>query len=382
MAEEEKVADINFNDFIEGIDVFFFKLDLQGKWVYLNKACEDIFGFPKEEMLGRSFFDYVLRDEQSKCKLFFEDIVKNGTAIHRIEVKIRTKNDEDKILGFNPYLVKDKNGIAIGMMGMGRDITERKRAEDELKEAYTKLKETQFHFMQAAKMAAIGQLVSSVIHEINSPLSGVINNVQLIKIEAEQKKEFNLQDFRYLLDIIEESALRCTKITRSLLDFSHASKRRFAPFSVNEAIERNVVLIEHEMKLQNIIINRELESNLPLISGDFQLLQQVIFDIISNAKWAIQKKYENQGGLITIKTYYEQQTNNAYILVSDTGIGIPQENIDKIFEPYFTTKPIGEGTGLGLSIVYNIIKEHKGTIEVDSEVNKGTTFKISLPALT
>ena len=135
------------------------------------------------------------------------------------------------------------------------------------------------------------------------------------------------------------------------------------------------------MKLQNIIIEKQLEPNLPLVSGNFQLLQQCIFDIITNARWAIRKKSDN-GGTITIKTHYDERfRKTADISISDTGVGIAQENLGKIFEPFFTTKPVGEGTGLGLSIVYNIIKEHNGIVTVESEPGQGAVFKISLPAI-
>jgi two-component system NtrC family sensor kinase len=230
-------------------------------------------------------------------------------------------------------------------------------------------------------MASVGILAGGVAHEINNPLVGVLNNVQLIKMMVQENKDFNLEEFKELLDIIEASALRCAKITRSLLDFSRASEGLFKSVSLNELAERVIILIQHELGLQNVIIKKEFANELPLISADSQLLQQAIFDIISNAKWAIQKKSGKQGGTITLKTAYDKENKQVLLYISDTGIGIPQENLERIFEPFFTTKEVGEGTGLGLYIVYNIIKEHKGTITVESQVGQGTTFKISLPAL-
>jgi two-component system, NtrC family, sensor kinase len=223
-------------------------------------------------------------------------------------------------------------------------------------------------------------LAGGVAHEINNPLTGVLNNVQLVKMMVEQKSNFDIKEFKEIIDVIENSALRCKKITQSLLDFSRSSKGTFQMISLNKIAEDVSILIEHELGLQNITIQKDLEPNLPDISGDPQLLQQVIFDIIANAKWAVQKKSEKEGGTITIKTHYEPKENNVSIFVSDTGIGIPKENLEKIFEPFFTTKNVGEGTGLGLAIVYGIIKAHKGIIKVESESGKGTTFTIVLPA--
>jgi len=257
----------------------------------------------------------------------------------------------------------------------------RKLAEAELMLAYEQVKTTQSQLVQSAKMASVGLLAGGVAHEINNPLTGVLNNVQLIKMMAEQKKDFSMEDFRDLLNVIEESAKRCTMITRSLLDFSHASKGVFQNLMLNEVVEKAVFLVDGELKLENIIVNKELDAGQPQIFGDFQLLEQAVFDLISNAKWAIQKKSGREGGSITIKTTYDSEAKQVFLFVSDTGMGITKENLERIFEPFFTTKSVGEGTGLGLSIVYGIIKEHQGNIEVESQEDRGTTFKISLPVV-
>ena len=177
-----------------------------------------------------------------------------------------------------------------------QDITERKQSEEELIKAHEELKSAQAQLVQSAKMASVGQLAGGVAHEINNPLTGVLNNVQLIKIELADKIDFKIEDFRQLLDIIEESAQRCAKITRSLLEFSRSAKDTLAPVSLNEAVEKVVVLIGHEMKLQNISIEKQFEPNLPLVPGNFQLLQQCIFDIITNARWAIRKNPKAPAG--------------------------------------------------------------------------------------
>jgi len=137
-------------------------------------------------------------------------------------------------------------------------------------------------------------------------------------------------------------------------------------------------LVRNELKLRNITFQEELAADLPEVQGDAQLLQQVIYGLIVNAKWAIEKK-SKEGGVITVKTNQNPLEKTVGIAVSDTGIGIPQENMSKLFTPYFTTKGVGEGTGLGLALFYNIIKNHKGDISVESQVGVGTTFTIKLP---
>lgn len=249
------------------------------------------------------------------------------------------------------------------------------------KEAEKRLLDSDKELLQAEKTVSIGQLVGGVAHEINNPLTGVLNNVQLIKMMAGTPQEFNQLELKEMLDIIEESAMRCKKITESLLEFSHASIGAFKPVSLNAIINKITGLIYNEMKLQSISVQNELQENLPCVQGDLQLLQQTIANLLSNAKWAIEKKQRKSGGLVIIKTQFEAENKRVVVYISDNGIGISEDKIGKIFEPFFSAKQTGVGTSLGLYIVSNIIRKHQGTIEVSSKPNEGSTFKISLPAV-
>ncbi|MEK6568083.1 MAG: histidine kinase dimerization/phospho-acceptor domain-containing protein, partial [Candidatus Omnitrophota bacterium] len=163
------------------------------------------------------------------------------------------------------------------------------RLHKKVDEKNRELEDSRNKMFQSGKLAAVGQLASSVAHEINNPLTGVLNNVQLIKMEMEMGADFKVTDFKEQLDVIEESASRCVKIARSLLDFSRAAKGTFQPFSLNEAVEKTITLIGHELKLRDVSVKKELGENLPRIQGDTQLIQQVIFDIVNNARYAIEK---------------------------------------------------------------------------------------------
>ncbi len=231
------------------------------------------------------------------------------------------------------------------------------------------------------KITFIGQLAGGIAHEINNPLTGVLNNVQLIKMMFGMPQELNQLELKELLDIIEDSAMRCKKITDSLLDFSYESIGVFQPISLNTLIERIIELMHNEIKLQSISIQKDLQENLPNVQGDSLLLQQVIFNLISNAKWAIEKKCGKSGGVVAIKTKFEPENQRVWVYISDNSIGIPDDEVGKIFGPFFSIKQTGVGSDLGLYITSNILRKHRGNIEVSSKLNEGTTFKISLPAV-
>ena len=222
-------------------------------------------------------------------------------------------------------------------------------------------------------MAAIGRLAGGVAHEINNPLTGVLNNVQLIRMMSSEKKELSPDDFKDLLEIIEESAVRCKKITETLIVFSHSSVMDFNEISLNEILEKSIVLMDNEIKSQNILFKNELQPGLPNIKGNLALLQQIISNLISNARWAVEKKFNNSGGgIISVKTEHALDKALVNLYITDNGIGIAEEKISQVFDPFFTTKQIGEGKGLGLPLVYYVIKQHKGAITVESKLNEGS----------
>ena len=343
-----------------------------------NKGAQKIYGYSYDEVKGRSILVVVPPENHDEFNQLM-DRVNNGEFIENFETT-RIRKDGRKIyvsLTLSP--IKSESGDVIGISTIGRDITASRKAQNELRVAYNKLKETQTQLVQASKMASIGMLAGGVAHEVNNPLTGVLNNVQLVKLMVEKGKKASSRELIEIFDAIEESAVRCKKITQSLLSFSRISKGEFKKVSLNEIVDEVLSLIGHEISLENILIKREFAPDIPPVIGDAQLLQQAIFDIINNAEWAIRKNSAKDGGVIDVKTVYDWGHRRAILSISDTGIGIPKENIDRIFEPFFTTKPVGEGTGLGLSIVYNIIKGHNGTIEVESLENRGTMFKITLP---
>jgi PAS domain S-box-containing protein len=365
-----------FEQSIDGIVI----LDLGGFVKFVNGSWALMHGYKVSELQGKHFSLFHSRQQMDGEVIpFNSQVLKEGSNegeighIHRNGVTFQT--------WMTTSLLKDSNGKPIGLVGTARDISERKRSELQLESAFNELKKAQTQLIQSAKMAAVGQLGSGIAHEINNPLTGVLNNVQLIKMLMKENKDCKAEEFKELLDVIEESAHRCIKITRALLDFSHASKGVFQPLQVNEVVEKVVNFIGNELKLDNIRIEKALAADLPQVSGDSQLLQQAIFDIVNNARWAVNKKASPREGVITLRTENDPAKRSVIIYILDTGVGISKENLGKIFDPFFTTKKVGEGTGLGMAIVSNIMDKHNGTIEVTSEVGVGTTFKLILPAI-
>lgn len=231
-------------------------------------------------------------------------------------------------------------------------------------------KELQRRLLQSEKLAAIGMLAGGVAHEINNPLGGILAFAQLAMRDITRDNPV----FSDLKEI-EEAALRCKRIVQDLLDFSRQkSDEVMEPVQLNEVLKRIVPLIKVQARASKIQIEYQFADDLPVIMGNFHKLQQVFLNLVTNAYHAMGQT----GGKLILKTSAAKGRVTA--AVKDSGPGIPAEHLGKIFDPYFTTKPQGEGTGLGLSISYGIVKDHLGTIDVDTGKGDGTTFALSFPS--
>jgi signal transduction histidine kinase/ActR/RegA family two-component response regulator len=241
---------------------------------------------------------------------------------------------------------------------------------DELEKSLQELQRTQAKLIQSEKLAAVGQLTSGVAHELNNPLTAIIGYAQILEagdLPAPVKND---------LARITEQAQRSARIVENLLTFSRQHKPDRLPVDVNQLIEDTLQPVEHQLKLADIRVERNLAGDIPLAMGDPYQLQQVWLNLIQNAHQAMHDAHG--GGLLRIQT---STTTKGRIRVefSDTGPGIPPEAIQKIFDPFFTTRPVGKGTGLGLSICYGIIQEHQGDIWVETNAQGGSTFVVELP---
>jgi len=215
----------------------------------------------------------------------------------------------------------------------------------------------------------VGQLAAGVAHEINNPLTGIVTYSQLLLERAPEEGTT-----RSSLEKIVTQANRCRKIVRGLLDFSRQSKPDERPCNVNTVLQECVALVANQALFQNIEIVRHFGEDLPLVPMDPSQIQQVFLNLILNAAEATPAD-----GRLTLTTRLDPTSRYVEVEFADTGCGIKEADLERIFEPFFTTKGARRGTGLGLAISYGIVKEHRGTIGVESEVGKGTTFVVSLP---
>ncbi len=230
--------------------------------------------------------------------------------------------------------------------------------------------------IQSQKLASIGELSSGIAHEINNPLAIIGQEVEWIRHvakEIEAGSGLTIADMQDSVQEITRQVERCRDITHKLLDFARKKEPLIQAVDLNKLIEDMVRLVEREAKQHGIAIERHYGQNVPPVRTDGPLVRQVVLNILNNATYAIQKE-----GVITVTTK-ESEDGSADIVISDTGSGIPKEDLNKIFDPFFTTKPPGKGTGLGLSICHGIISRLGGTIAVESEVGRGTMFSIRLP---
>jgi signal transduction histidine kinase len=243
-------------------------------------------------------------------------------------------------------------------------------SQSKLKQTVETLKTTQSQLIQSEKLSAVGEFVAGVAHELNNPLAAVMGFSEMLK-DADVGEKHSRH-----LDMIFKSAQRCQKIVQSLLSFARRSAPERKPVSPNKLIEDVLEMIAYPLRTSNVKVITHFSPRLPLVLADGHQIQQVVLNLINNARQAIESA--GGSGRITITTNADARA--VRIIIQDNGPGITPENLKRIFDPFFTTKEVGKGTGLGLSLCYGMIREHGGNIMVGSQPGEGATFTIELPA--
>ncbi len=367
--------------FKHSIDVIMV-IDKEGRILERNPAHERRTGFTDEDLKGKTVFDMISPEKGEEIRASMD---KEGGFAGELEGV--SKDGERIPILVSVFPIHDEHGELDLYVSMGRDITAIKRALTDLADANRELRQTQAHLVQSEKMASLGGLVAGIAHEINTPV-GAMTSMHDTLVRAIAKLKDHLKDkspeafenderLKSLFGMIEESnqvirsgASRVAEIVRRLRSFARLDEAELKKVDIHEGLEDTLTLVHHEIK-HNIQVLRDY-GKLPAMSVFPSRLNQVFLNLLNNARQAIGEK-----GTITIRTWVEDKTAN--IAITDDGVGIPKENLSRIFDPGFTTKGVGIGTGLGLSICYQIIKDHRGKIDVESEVGRGTTFTIRIP---
>jgi len=289
--------------------------------------------------------------------------IAKGDLSHKVEVK---SSDE---IG---YLANSFNQMTADLKAANEKLIEwGKTLEKKVEERTKELTEMQAHLAQSEKLASLGKLAAGIAHEINNPLGGVLIYSHLLLEDTDK----NSPHYENLKKIVKETS-RCKDIVKGLLEFARPKEPETSLIDINEIVESSLAIVERQALFQNITIKKMYSSNLPRTVADSAQLQQVFMNIILNAAEAM-----DGNGILTLITSLTDDGTHIEVKFSDTGHGIRKEDKERLFEPFFTTKEVGKGTGLGLAISYSIIQKHQGTIKVQSQVDKGSTFTVKLPVL-
>ena len=349
---------------IDSLPLSLYAVDREFRVVAWNRNRElGELGIPRGSVLGRNVFDVLTRQKREVLQREFHRVFQTG-EIERIEQENTSPSGETRHWLVSKIPMWADGGTQVShVITVGEEITDRVEANRAV--------------ARAEKLAAIGRLAAGVVHEINNPLATISACAEALEsrvAEGAFKGSEALEDLTEYLGLIRSEVFRCKTITNGLLDFSRTRPTQHSVINLPDVIASAARLLSHQRRGEEIRFQIELPNALPLISGDAVQLQQAVIALGTNALDAMP-----EGGVLAISAH--DNGPQVFVEISDTGIGIPPENIPKIFEPFFTTKEVGRGTGLGLAVCYGILAEHGGTLDVQSTVGRGTTFTITLPTV-
>jgi len=336
--------------------------DMKGNILLFNKGAEELLGYKAEEVVGKMNIRNIYPPGVAKEIMAKMKSPDYGGVSRLKSLPMVHKNRRGEAIdgSLSASIIYDDKGNEVATVGIFTDLRPRLEMEE-------KLRKTQQQLLQSEKLAAMGRLTSQVAHELNNPIYGIMNTLELLKTEIPSNSRR-----RKILDMSLSETQRLSEMLSSMLSFSKPQEEARREININKLIEDILLFLEKQLRESNIKIQINLSKKFPLITASPNQIRQVILNLIANAKDAMPN-----GGALTVETLSEN--NQIIIKVQDTGIGIPEEIRDKIFDAFFTTKQKVKGVGLGLSVCYGIIKDHGGDIIVKSEVNKGSTFSIVLP---
>jgi len=337
--------------------------------VTYNQSMEQILGYSKVEVVHKMTFGQFFPAEQAarfKDELCAEKFG-GQDRLNLYQTTLRNKSGFDVPVQVSAVTLFDE-GRANGLVCFFRDLREIRKLEREMAD--------QARILHQDKMMSLGRLAASVVHEINNPLSGILNYLRLMArimgrdtLTRERKEKF-----QGYLELVETETRRCSQIVSNLLSFSRKSSPSFGEVHVDELLHRCIILSQHRLQLSHISLDASILPDLPTVTGDFNQLQQCVINLIFNAIDAM-----GDGGDLKLEGSYDPREGLVIITVKDSGPGIAPDDLPRIFEPFYTTKKEGYGVGLGLSTVYGIMQHHHGTVAVESTPGQGAAFRLRLP---
>jgi PAS domain S-box-containing protein len=361
-------SELKFRTLVESINDWFWEVDANGVYTYVGPQIKTLLGYDPEEAVGKSAFDFMLPQECRRIRKIFIDMAKDCSPIELLENTLVHKQGHRVVVQTSGLPIYDSHGKLSGYRGTDRDITEKLKLEERLQ--------------HAQKMESIGTLAGGIAHDFNNILHIMIGNAELaLDVVPELNPAYES------LEDIKKAGFRASGIVKQLLSFSRKSGNELRPTNI-------VAVIREALDLLRAIIPAtiEMRRNLPdsdeTVIADPNQINQVIMNLCINASQAM----DNWGGIIEVSAEkmalddscekkIPELPKGDYIkvTVSDTGMGIDPEIIERIFDPYFTTQQVGQGSGMGLAVVHGIVKSHGGAITVDSEVGKGSVFHLYFP---
>lgn len=400
-AEQDLInSEAFYHSLVEHLPQNILRKDLKERFTFANQRFCTILGKPLEDIIGKTDFDFYPPALAEKYQRDDRYVIRTGQIFETIEEN-QAPNGEKTYVNVIKTPIYDARGQIIGIQGIFWDITERKRFEERLQKAnqelaaseaalrksHEELKSAQLQLIQAEKMESVGTLAAGVAHEVKNPLAILMMGVNYLTKKLGSAED-NIQQ---VLKEMREAIDRADSITRGLLDFSASRQLAIKPENLNVLVDETLRLVRHELNKKQIVVEKNFGERLPNVGVDKRQIQQVLLNVIVNAVHAMEV-----GGTLTVRTYTKQLTETSHFEgsrkatgfwvgeiavvteVEDTGTGIPEENLAKIYDPFFTTKPTGVGTGLGLPVSKKIIELHGGSLDIRNVKGGGVRVTILL----
>jgi two-component system NtrC family sensor kinase len=339
--------------------------DLKGNIIIWNRAAEETLGYKAGEVIGKMNIDKIYPEDMArKVMQMLRSNEYGGAGRLKAYPMVYVRRDGEVVEGtLSAAIIYDASGTEIASVGSFVDLRERLEME-------RALRRTQEQLLQSEKLAAMGRLTSQIAHELNNPLYGIMNTLELLKTEVSPQSKR-----RKILEMALSETVRLSELLHKMLSFSKPDQEQRQPVDINTVIDEILLLHEKQLRENDIHIAATFSDGLGRVNASKDQLRQVFLNMVANARDAMAG-----GGTLTVTTSGDGE--KVIIEVTDTGTGIKEEYMDKIFDSFFTTKGEVKGVGLGLSVCYGFIKDHGGDIVVKSEVGTGTTFVITLPVFS